>query len=93
MFNEDQITKIKVFSTITKITNDCFKKCVNFDNDPTADNSIKIKPSSDLSFKEKNCLEDCTKKYLGLRDFIESQLFNDFESVNKKNKNILENET
>jgi hypothetical protein len=29
MFSGDQVEKIKYFATITKITNECFKKCVN----------------------------------------------------------------
>jgi hypothetical protein len=93
MFNQDQIGKIKVFSTITKITNDCFIKCINFDSSINFKDNNNKKLSSEINFDEKICLEDCTKKYIALRDFIESQLFNDFESVNKKNKNILENET
>jgi len=89
MFNEKQLEKIKVFSTLTKINNDCFKKCVHFDH---LDNSIEIL-SSELSNKEKTCVKNCSITYLKMRDFVGNQIFQDFESVNKKNKNIFDNET
>lgn len=90
MFNENQLQKIKVFSTLTKINNDCFKKCVHFNyEDIKKDDSI----SAELTNKEKTCVKNCSITYVKMRDFIESQLFEDFESMNKKNKNIFDNET
>lgn len=90
MFNENQLQKIKVFSTLTKINNDCFKKCVHFDNIP----DIKEENmSTELTIMERTCVKNCSISYLRMRDFIESQLFEDFETINKKNKNIFDNET
>lgn len=90
MFNENQLQKIKVFSTLTKINNDCFKKCVHFDKiENISENSL----STDLTDKEKSCVKNCSNTYLKMRDFVENQLFEDFDSVNKKNKNIFDNET
>jgi len=90
MFNENQLRKIKVFSTLTKINNDCFKKCVHFDiKGEIGEQNI----SSELTLKEKSCMRNCSLTYLKIRDFIESQLFEDFRSVDKKNKNIFDKET
>ncbi len=90
MFNENQLQKIKVFSTLTKINNDCFRKCVNFDK---IENISEDRLSTDLSDIEKTCVKNCSKSYLKMRDFVQNQLYEDFGSVNKKNKNIFDNET
>ena len=90
MFNENQLQKIKVFATLTKINNDCFKKCVHFE---IKKEIIKENLDSELTNREKICLKNCSLTLLKMRDFTESQLFQDFESVNKKNKNIFDNET
>jgi len=90
MFNENQLQKIKVFSTLTKINNECFRKCVHFDN---IENVQEVNLSTELNYTEKSCVKACSTSFLKMRDFIESQLFEDFESVNKKNKNIFDNET
>lgn len=92
MFNESQIQKIKIFSTLTKINNECFRKCIHYDGiDAKYLNENKL--STELSDKEKSCLKNCSQAYLKMRDFIEAQLFQDFQSINDKNKNIFDNDT
>jgi len=92
MFNENQIQKIKVFSTLTKINNDCFKKCVHFEL-KDEDNVNNVFYNNVLTNKEILCIKNCSLTLVKLRDFIESQLFEDFESVNKKNQNIFDKST
>ncbi len=88
MFSDDQMKKIKYFASVTKIANECFKFCVNFDN-----SSLSTIKTHKLSLKEVSCLRNCSEEYLKLRDFIEIQLFNDYESIQNKNKKIMEDET
>ena len=89
MFNENQLQKIKVFATLTKINNECFKKCVFFEVLDSKENLLK----NELSLKEKKCLKTCTESFLKMRDFVENQIFEDFESVSKKNKDIFDNQS
>jgi len=88
MFSDDQMKKIKYFASVTKIANECFKVCVSFD-----DSALSTQKSDKLSLTEVSCLRNCSEEYLKLRDFIEIQLFNDYESIQNKNKKIMEDET
>jgi hypothetical protein len=92
MFSNDQMTKISFFATITKITNECFKKCVNLDQVDVKLENKEYKKAS-LSFTETNCLKSCSISYVKLREFVEVQLFEDYESIKNKNRKILEDET
>ena len=83
MFSNDQLTKISFFASMTKITNECFKKCIN----------INIEAKPELSYKEKDCLKNCSLSYVKLREFVEVQLLEDYESIQRKNKKIHAEET
>lgn len=90
MFSENQMKKIKYFASVTKIANECFKLCINLNLDHSTN---KTDPGKNLTIKEETCMKNCSEEYLKLRDFIEVQLLNDYESLQKKNKNIMEEET
>lgn len=83
MFSDDKINKIQYFASMCRIANDCFSKCVE----------ISTEPNDKLSNKEIHCLKSCAESYIRLRDFIHTQMLNDFESVKRKNKRIFEEET
>jgi hypothetical protein len=82
MFSEKQINSIKILSSMTIITNKCFEKCVNINENENKLNNEEIK-----------CLQKCSDSYLKLRNFIEKQLFQDYESILRKNKTILAEQT
>ena len=88
MFSDDQMKKIAFFSSLTKVTNECFEKCVNFKIEEI-DKNIKCS----LSKEESLCLNKCSTEYLKLREFVEDQLNEDWNSIKNKNKKILEDET
>jgi len=90
MFSENQMKKIKYFASVTKIANECFKLCININLDHL---NNKTDPGNNLTIKEETCLKSCSEEYLKLRDFIEVQLLNDYESIQNKNKKIMEDET
>jgi hypothetical protein len=81
MFSESQLKNIKILSSMTVITNSCFEKCVN------------VFSENKLTQNEVICLQTCADNYLKLRNFIEKQLFEDYESILRKNKKILEEQT
>lgn len=81
MFSDDQLEKISFFASVTKITNECFKKC------------IKLNDTVELSKNEISCLKNCSTSFIKLREFIEIQIFEDYESIKNKNKIIHDNET
>jgi hypothetical protein len=101
MFSDEQVKKIKYFASVTKITNECFKKCISFDdyiNTNIKENGISEKNNlkslnSEINKTEENCLKSCAENYVKLREFIETQLFADYDSIKNKNKRILEDET
>ena len=80
MFSDDQLKSVKILASITKITNDCFIKCVNVNNQQVTD-------------EEKICIEKCSDSYIKLRKFIQSQLFEDYQSIIRKNKQIYNEKT
>ena len=81
MFNNDQEQKIKVFASITQLTNQCFSICfINTSNNK-------------LSFEESQCLRNCSKNYLELNNNITKQLTEDNQATIEKNKNIMNNKT
>jgi hypothetical protein len=82
MFTEGQMKNIKILSSMTIITNKCFDKCINITED-----------NNKLTNSETKCLQTCSESYLKLRNFIEKQLFEDYESILRKNKKILEEQT
>ena len=82
MFSESQMKNIKILSSMTVITNKCFDKCINITED-----------SNKLSREEIKCIQSCSESFLKLRNFIEKQLFEDYESILRKNKKILEEQT
>lgn len=81
MFSDKQMKSIKLFSSMTNITNNCFNKCINEFN------------SKELNPSEIKCLEICSDSHIKLRTFILSQLFEDYDSVLNKNKKIFEEKT
>jgi hypothetical protein len=81
MFTDIQMKNIKILSSMTVITNKCFDKCV-----------LNIEDYK-LTKEEINCLQTCSESFLKLRNFIEQQLFEDYESIVRKNKKILEEQT
>jgi hypothetical protein len=89
MFSDDQMSKISYFASITKITNECFRKCVNFNFEEGKD----LNPNKSLSEKEVDCLKSCSQSFLKLRKFVETQLFEDWDSIKRKNKKIYDDET
>lgn len=95
MFSDDQVNKIKYFASLTKIANECFGQCINYDTFLKEESLEKITQNlqSEISQAEKKCLINCSEGYTKLRSFIESQLFEDYESVKNKNKKIFDNET
>ena len=42
---------------------------------------------------EISCIKSCSLNFLKLREFVEVQLFEDWESIKKKNQIILDDET
>jgi hypothetical protein len=90
MFSENQMKKIKYFASVTKIANECFKLCIDLNFDQLANRSM---TENKLSTKEETCIKNCSEEYLKLREFIEVQLLNDYESIQNKNKKIMEDET
>jgi hypothetical protein len=88
MFSESQQAKIKKFATVAKVTNECFNKCVNYDNNIPLNDDIKS-----ISKQESNCLKNCSFTYLELNNNIDNQLFKDLKAFNAKNKEILEKKT
>ncbi len=81
MFSENQMRNIKIFASMTKITNDCFDKCItNLDE-------------KQLTLSETKCLQTCSDSYIKLRTFIQSQLFADYNSIVEKNKKIYDEKT
>jgi hypothetical protein len=52
-----------------------------------------IENNSRISRNEENCLKSCSDNYLKIREFIQGQLFVDYESIKNKNKKILDDET
>ncbi len=82
MFNDDQENKIKIFASITKVTNLCFSKCI-----------ISLAEDNKLTSKEKDCLRQCSNNYIELNHNIKNQLKIDKERIEEKNKYILENKT
>lgn len=89
MFSDDQLKKISYFACITKITNECFKKCVEIDIYKKDNQSIKL----GLTTNEINCIKSCSINYVKLRQFVEVQLLEDYESIKNKNRQILQDET
>jgi hypothetical protein len=89
MFSDDQLKKISYFASITKITNGCFKKCVEIDINKKDNQSIKL----GLTTNEVNCIKSCSINYVKLRQFVEVQLLEDYESIKNKNRQILQDET
>jgi hypothetical protein len=89
MFSDDQLKKISFFASITKITNECFKKCVeiNINKEDTLSRDV------NLSTNEVNCMKSCSNNYVKLRQFVEVQLLEDYESIKNKNRKILDDET
>jgi hypothetical protein len=88
MFSDDQISKISYFASITKISNECFKKCVNFKIEEENFHLAK-----NLLENEITCLKSCTQSFIKLRKFVETQLFEDWDSIKRKNQKILDDET
>jgi hypothetical protein len=82
MFSESQMKNIKILSSMTVITNKCFEKCVHITEHDNKLNKDEIK-----------CIQTCSESFLKLRNFIEKQLFEDYESILRKNKKILEEQT
>ncbi len=72
---------IKILASMTRITNDCFEKCITTLDD------------KQLTQTEIKCLQSCSDSYLKLRTFIQSQMFQDYQSILDKNKKIYENQT
>lgn len=93
MFSNDQVTKIKYFASVTKISNECFKLCTNFNDLIDKETELKSIKENKLSYIEETCLRNCADDYLKLREFVQAQLFNDYESLQDKNKKIMEDET
>ncbi len=95
MFSGNQLDKIKYFASVTKITNECFKKCVNINDEKQLikKNSTGYSLSPNLSKNEENCLKSCSINYVKLKEFVQSQIFEDYESIKNKNKRILQDET
>jgi hypothetical protein len=81
MFSENQMKSIKILASMTRITNDCFGKCVT---------DLECK---ELSKTEIICLQTCSESFVKLRTFIQSQLFEDYESIIRKNKQIYDDKT
>lgn len=75
MFSQEQQQKIKIFSSIVKINDICFNKCIEI-------------PSQDLVKNEKDCLGNCVNEYFDLRNNLYSQMMNDKKSVNDKNNEV-----
>jgi len=105
MFNEDQVKKIKIFSTIANITNICFDTCYEVNDsvdsikfDMKKDTKVNkdtniINANNKLSKNEITCLKKCSESYLKLRDFNSVQLFHDYDNIKDKNANIYTNKT
>lgn len=88
MFTGKQVEKIQFFASMTKITNECFVKCVEFNKDENISSL-----QTDLSPKEEDCIKSCAENYVKLREFVETQLFKDYEFIKNKNKKIFDEES
>jgi hypothetical protein len=84
MMNNDQVKKLKIFSSITTISNKCFRLC---SNDFSLDNSSS-ENFSVITDRNRICLEDCALRFLETREFTKDQLFRDFDSIKVKNRKI-----
>jgi hypothetical protein len=88
MFSDNQMTKIKIFASMAKITNECFKTCITDFSIKTENNTNK-----NLEPNETKCIQNCADSYSKLRNFLEGQLFADYESIKKKNEKIYDEQT
>jgi hypothetical protein len=94
MFTDDQMSKIAFFASLTKISNECFKKCINFKIDEKySENQFSYGISNILSEKEISCLKNCSINFVKLREFVDVQLFEDWEFMTRKNQKIMDDET
>lgn len=82
MFNEDQQKKIRVFSTLTKLTNECFSRCIASRMD-----------DSEITTDEKACLVNCTSGFMDLNANSFNQLSKDKQAVDEINRDIYDKKT
>lgn len=104
MFSKDQEKKIKVFATITKLSNICFEKCVEIDNlqnstiqndknNKNFNSAFSINKDLDLPQHEKECLKKCSDAFMEINHNVHNQLFTDYNYVKEENKYIFDNKT
>jgi hypothetical protein len=95
MFSDAKVEKIKYFASICQITNDCYKKCIDLDVESETTNNLEIKKpkAAILKQNEIKCLKLCSESYLKLRNFFDTQLLEDYKSIQNKNKKIFEEDT